>query len=317
MTLNLLRHLAITWRKLGTTSDNIKAITDMSGLLGRKPRRSPPWRVSSVAATIGAMMAEIQGSSLPQAAGPAPTTTKDLKPALKGSQRSGQATAVAQTSGQTSDNGPPAEPPEPALPQNEDAVTIHKTGDKRGLGVFVNRDFPEKHIVLCEIPAITAVSIRVGRHKINTIAEAWLKLSPDKRTELRATFRKLRTISLSPPLSRSDERRLESFINEYAFRDLGGSDRAYIFKLTCHINHACPDCANCAAWVTSDRPHKMSVKLRKPVRTGDELFIHYGKPLGYRCALCPSSRPRRALAVVARVTSKAAALVRRHDGQPL
>ncbi|KAL6869880.1 hypothetical protein ACO1O0_001212 [Amphichorda felina] len=214
-------------------------------------------------------------------------------------------------------NVPSAGPPAPALPQNEDAISIRNTGDKRGLGVFSNHDFPNKHVVIFETPVLTTISISIGRRKFNSVAKEWLKLSQAKKVELQESFRKLRGISIDPPFSRSDQKRLKKFVAEYAFREMIPTDRAYIFKLACHINHACADCANCTTWVDSDGPHRISVKLRKPVRAGDELFIHYGKPLRYQCAVCRSSRSRRVLAVVGRAASNLGILVRREDSQTI
>lgn len=323
----------------------------MNGSIGQRPMsllRNPtslPYRLSGIASGIRSMMAEIQcataprpprpASTNPQPPGSASTAPQAPRPASTAPQTSSQAPVVPQASGEatsndpsgdTTSNGslanpasndPSADPPAPALPQNEDAISIRNTGDKRGLGVFSNHDFPNKHVVIFETPVLTTISISIGRRKFNSVAKEWLKLSQAKKIELHESFRKLRGISIDPPLSRSDKKRLKKFVAEYAFREMIPTDRAYIFKLACHINHACADCANCTTWVDSDGPHRISVKLRKPVRAGDELFIHYGKPLRYQCAVCRSSRSRRALAVVGRAASNLGMLVRREDSQTI
>ncbi len=183
---------------------------------------------------------------------------------------------------------PPPPPPEPAHPQNEAAVAIRKTGAARGLGVFVTANFPKKHVVILETPVFSSKLYTIGRrHKVNNAAQDWLKLSRARKDELRNTFRKLATISVGVKLPPKDRKILEKFAAEYAFRDIKRSNTGYIYKLACHMNHACESCANCSYWVEGDTPNKIVVKLGKAVEKDQELFIHYGKRVSYKCAVCP------------------------------
>ncbi|CAM1506695.1 Fc.00g063360.m01.CDS01 [Cosmosporella sp. VM-42] len=114
----------------------------------------------------------------------------------------------------------------------------------------------------------------------------WAKLTRKQRFDLRHTFRRLKTISPNPTLDEGDGRKLERFIDDYGFWD-GRHSHAHIFDLACHINHACPRCANAGHYVDAAEPNTMTIRTMRKIRPGEELFIHYGKSdLPYGCAVC-------------------------------
>lgn len=219
--------------------------------------------------------------------------------------------------------GPSVAPiaPAPALLQNDTAVSIRKAGEC-GRGLFVDYDIPRQHMVLLERPAFTTISdtYKCNQANFETIERAWVKLSQDKKLELRRCFHnRLQSISLEVPLPLADKKRLESFIADYGFRDLSDNNRnAYIFKLASHLNHACGRCANCRFWVNSISPNEIHVKLTKDVSAGNQLFITYNERDPFKCPVCQRSGFRRVIAAVKRASraaaSRAATSVRRRHG---
>lgn len=171
------------------------------------------------------------------------------------------------------------------LPTGLAAVTIKDTNTPRELGVFVNVDLPSRHKVIVEDPIISCIHWR-QRKGVRTIGEEWLKLKPRVRADLRNTFKRLSVVKSEETMSPSDRKKLEGFMEDYAFWD-GRMSNAYIYKLVSHINHACPSCANAQHWVDSQDPNCISIRLVRNVKAGEELFIHYGKTnLSFRCAVC-------------------------------
>ena len=173
-------------------------------------------------------------------------------------------------------------------PRNYDALYICDTGTRRKLGVFASRDWPRGYKVIAETPALSCTYWRQRYGKRN-IDEEWEMLKLSHKEDLRKCFRKLRKVAMgnNDQLTMYDQKRLESFIEEYAFRP-PQSDRAHIYKLASHINHACMSCANAEHWTESNSPNTIHVKLVRPVKSGEEIFIYYNRSdLKFTCPLCP------------------------------
>lgn len=169
--------------------------------------------------------------------------------------------------------------------QNYDVLYVKETQTVRKLGVFSGLNLPKGYKIIYEAPAVSCVQWNKGRKSISSV---WLKMSQVERDSLRSCFRKLRKVSdgRKGSLSDSDKRRLDRFISDYAFRD-PQRERAHIYKLASHINHACRSCANAEHWVDSARPNEIAIKLVRSVKHGDEIFICYHKTVPYGCPLCP------------------------------
>lgn len=171
---------------------------------------------------------------------------------------------------------------------------IRKTGTSRGRGVFTRQDLPRKHPVLLESPILTCRhGYIIGRRKFRDIDAVWTKLAVDKKQEIVNCFKKLKDVTIDGKLGSADKRTLEHFITEYGFRDSGNNMDAYIFKLACHINHACSKCANSIAIVSNETTCRITVRLQRDLEAHEELLINYGKTLPYRCAVCCPSRSKR------------------------
>ncbi|KAM5355731.1 hypothetical protein ACJ41O_002377 [Fusarium nematophilum] len=172
------------------------------------------------------------------------------------------------------------------LSQNLDAVVILSTHDHRNLGLFATQDFPARHKIIVERPLVSCIHFCQQYGKVKNIYKVWTRLTHQRRRELTLAFTPLRKIPVEKTLSISNQLKLEKFIEDYAFWDPNRS-RAHVFRLTSHINHACTSCANAQHWTDLDFPNYMTVTLVKPVQTGDEIFIHYGKRrMGFGCAVC-------------------------------
>lgn len=170
---------------------------------------------------------------------------------------------------------------------NLNAIEIQETGTNRRLGVFAVQDWPKGHKIIIEDPAISCIHW----HGQRTISKEWQKLSTTKQQELQSCFRKLRYLPIGSkkPLQKKDRQRLERFVKDYAFWDPRRS-KAHIFKLTSHINHACISCANAQHWTDSASPFSMTVTLVRPVKAGEEIFVHYNRSnISFSCAVCPDN----------------------------
>lgn len=171
------------------------------------------------------------------------------------------------------------------MPHNHAAVRIFESGGRRGRGVFALVDLPGKHNIIIEPPVLSCIHWR-QRHGKRTVSQEWLKLAPYLKTGLQRDFRKLKDVPCGNHLERRHRRQLERFIDEYGFWEPQRIN-AHIYTLASHINHACVSCANAEQWTDSKAPHTITVKLVKPLKKGDEVFINYNRPgLSFRCAVC-------------------------------
>lgn len=175
--------------------------------------------------------------------------------------------------------------PDDGLSRNCDILSIRHTGTKRAVGVFAQSDLPSGYIIISEPPALSCVHWKQGKR---TVSEEWLKLSHKQRETMRMWFRKLQKVAHggNDSFKSDDKKRLEKFISNYGFSD-PQRDRAHIYTLGSHINHACRTCANAQYWVDSTLPNRITVRTVKSVKAGDEIFICYNKRVSYRCPLCP------------------------------
>ncbi|RFU79512.1 hypothetical protein TARUN_2719 [Trichoderma arundinaceum] len=176
---------------------------------------------------------------------------------------------------------------------NEEAVSIRDTLTRRGLGVFANMDFERGHNIIAERPAITCTHWPAS-NGAGTITEEWCALPKEDQRRLQAAFCKpLRCIPTGrETLSWLYRKSLERFVLEYAFCNPQRS-LAHIYVLGSHMNHACRSCANAQQWTESDAPHRIIVKLVKPVKAGEEIFINYNRRQAdsFGCAVCgPQTR---------------------------
>ncbi|KAL7790967.1 hypothetical protein V8C37DRAFT_383006 [Trichoderma ceciliae] len=171
---------------------------------------------------------------------------------------------------------------------NWEAVTISDTFTRRGRGIFAARDFRKGHNIIVEPPIITCTHWAQNNGS-RTIAEEWCALPLEDQLQLRTIFRKrLRYVPVGQDTIGPFYRRmLENFVLEYGFCNPQRS-LAHIYVLASHINHACNRCANAQQWTESDVPHRIIVKLVKPLKMGDELFINYNRRQGssFGCAVC-------------------------------
>ncbi|KAH7023156.1 hypothetical protein EDB80DRAFT_696732 [Ilyonectria destructans] len=122
------------------------------------------------------------------------------------------------------------------LPQNQDAVCI-TTSTARGRCITATQDFPSRHQIIVEKPAISCVHWRQRRGK-KTIGDEWDKLTPTAQHKLQKTFPKLRGIPNFTYPDGKGRKQLKKFVEEYAFWD-SQSTHAHVYPLASHINHAC------------------------------------------------------------------------------
>ena len=209
---------------------------------------------------------------------------------------------------------PPAPPvpqtQRPDLPRNELAVMIQDSIHRKiGKGVHLTENLPARHTVLDEAPAIVCRYEHIGQwhgrqRTVTNIADQWRGLTVEGRRRMCQTFTKLRSVSTDVGPLPADEKTLKKFIMEYGFRGMANNNNnCYIYKFGSHINHACDRCANCTFMVDNHPPHRIRVTLRRDVSAGQELFIHYGRPVNFKCPLCYKTiwqRTRKAMSDVVR-----------------
>ncbi|KAF4999132.1 hypothetical protein FDECE_11595 [Fusarium decemcellulare] len=176
-------------------------------------------------------------------------------------------------------------PPNP-LVRNEDAVEIRSTQSHRNLGVFAKQDFPSRHKIILERPAISCIHFTQGWASYKNVGVVWNSLPEQRRTGLSQAFTSLRHMPTDKDVDWSQRKKLETFIEEYAFSD-PQRRKAHIFRLASHINHACTRCANAEHWTDSVHPHPIKITLVRDVKKDEEIFIHYGKKrMSFGCAVC-------------------------------
>ncbi|KAJ4271752.1 hypothetical protein NW762_000458 [Fusarium torreyae] len=146
------------------------------------------------------------------------------------------------------------ETPRPSSQPNGGA--IRDTGTSRGIGLVAQQDLPRQHRIIEKEDPI-----------------------------LSCHFRSIGKKTLSP----SEERILQDLVRDYAFQEPEGR-MELIFESTSHINHACMTCANAQFVISPIYPHDVTVALIRDVKEGEEVFIHYNKPVRFPCAVCGSKR---------------------------
>lgn len=174
--------------------------------------------------------------------------------------------------------------------QNENAVEIRESSGK-GRGVFARLELPKGHAVIVEKALFSCTYWR--QKGLRTHVQDWTSSKSRTRLELKDYFpTKLANIP-DEKLADRDRKRLKRFIKEYAFWDTR-LDRAHIYKLASHINHACASCANASHFTECSSPNLITIRLLAPIKAGDELFICYNKSnLPYRCAVCRATKKPR------------------------
>ncbi|KAH7328897.1 hypothetical protein B0I35DRAFT_418688 [Stachybotrys elegans] len=178
---------------------------------------------------------------------------------------------------------------EPGL-LNEDVVQKENTRSRRGQGVYTKRRLEAKRVVIEEAPAIWCIfwKERWGKRDIVSVWED--EFSDAQRNKARHRFKRLK--DLPDRLDKKQKKQIMRFVKDYAFWG-GAKDKAFIYSLGSHINHACADCANATVTIESEVPNIMGVRLRQILEPGQEIFIHYGRSkLPFGCAVCSKGRSR-------------------------
>ncbi|PTB64478.1 hypothetical protein BBK36DRAFT_1124959 [Trichoderma citrinoviride] len=187
--------------------------------------------------------------------------------------------------------------------KNEDVVAIRDTKTKRGHGIFATGDFLSDHVIIAEQPALSfympqEVSMANMRREFEV---QWCDLLVPQQDALKAEFPKLRLVASGRrQLSLLQSIHLYNFALEYSYSSPDG-DFANIYSLASYINHACRRCANAVQGMEWHQPHRVLIRLIKPVEAGEEIFIHYNTAEGRKlaCAVCGSmaDRPSRCQAL--------------------
>ncbi|UKZ77598.1 hypothetical protein TrVFT333_005322 [Trichoderma virens FT-333] len=173
---------------------------------------------------------------------------------------------------------------------NKLAVSIRNTRSSRGRGVFAIYDFPEGQRIIFEGPVFSCAAPVENNAAIwrTVLAERWCSIPDMHQLYCKYKFVNLKEMPMGAQhLSPHQSRRFFSFIKEYAFCNPPKS-LLHVYPLAGHINHACSRCANAEVWIDSGPPHRITVRLVKRVRRGEEIFINYNRPAGnpFSCAVC-------------------------------
>ncbi|KOS19327.1 hypothetical protein ESCO_000891 [Escovopsis weberi] len=168
--------------------------------------------------------------------------------------------------------------------RNWDALEIQAAG-VCGNGVFAKFDFERGHKIIVERPILSCIHWML-RNGLRTVSQDWMTLPLENQQQMTSYFSRLKDVPIGgKTLLPQHKKVLEKFIEEYGFWDPQRA-RAHIYLLVSHINHACISCANAEQWTDSSYPHRITVKLVKPVKAGQEIFINYNRKTPFGCALC-------------------------------
>lgn len=129
----------------------------------------------------------------------------------------------------------------------------------RGLGVFALHDIAPSRLLLDEAPLFTYPSHATFAHVLYALS----KLEPEEMTTINTLC------TLQTPAGRELE--IDELLRASAFLRLDGKWKG-IFEVTCRINHACGENANCN-WVWGQR---MLVRAKRTILKGEEVTISYG-----------------------------------------
>ncbi|KAG8674446.1 hypothetical protein FPOAC2_00467 [Fusarium poae] len=213
----------------------------------------------------------------------------------------------------------PSSPPLPPQPYQEEVpaaqeglndIEIRPTLIGRGYGLFATRELPRGYKIIHEEEPV------LSGHPLS-LQPKWNTLSHRKRDQLKQMFRTLRAIPTERVLSsmsidRDLVRILENFRKEYGFKDPEGR-RCCFYRTACYINHACGKCAQASWCVDNQQPNCISVTLNRPVKAGEEIFIHYGKKnLSYGCAVCTKENGPKKTSFLERSKNKLSRWLRRN-----
>jgi hypothetical protein len=177
-----------------------------------------------------------------------------------------------------------------ATPHNENILVLKPARNpKCGLGVFTKYACPSRTKIIDEAPLVSSI-FWGQRHGKRDIAKVWEEALNDiSRDLIRARFQQLRDVPDLPTRKHKDRKKLERFVEQYAFWDTSRT-KAHIYWWTSMINHACVTCANAEFWIT---PERAVVRLVKPLAADEELFIHYNRAgLAFGCAVCSKGGPK-------------------------
>ncbi|KAL7927509.1 hypothetical protein ACQKWADRAFT_276977 [Trichoderma austrokoningii] len=194
----------------------------------------------------------------------------------------------------------------PGQPPKFDGVEIKDTYKRRRCGVFANRYLGRGELILAEHPLLSCGRQHTSKGEKWPVAGEWCKLPEDDQLELRNRFRKLRSIPIGTArLGWYWQRKIKDFFIEYAFSN-PQRNKGHVYAVGSHINHACMSCANVEQWTESAFPHRILVRVVRPVRPNEEVLIYYNSRRGasLTCPNCGSKGLRDRLGDFCRIISR-------------
>lgn len=173
---------------------------------------------------------------------------------------------------------------------NSLAVKIKHTKTSRGLGVFTIQSFPAGHRILSEGAIFSCLHPEQVEEMEwrRRVVHRWRSLAVLDQTWFKEHFPHIQYMPLGTlELTPHEANKFFCFVLEYAFSN-PERNRANIYPFASHINHACDKCANAQFWVQAEAPDRITVRLTRYVRKGQEIFINYNRPSGntFGCAIC-------------------------------
>lgn len=173
---------------------------------------------------------------------------------------------------------------------NSLAVRIKHTRTSRGLGVFTTHSFPAGHRILGEGTIFSCVhpeQVETPEWE-RSVVDRWRFLAVLDQSWFKEHFPHIQYMPLGTlELTEHEANKFLCFVSEYAFGN-PQRNRMNIYPFASHINHACDKCANAQFWIQAEKPDRITVRLIRNVRKGQEIFINYHRPSGntFGCAVC-------------------------------
>ncbi|PKK44782.1 hypothetical protein CI102_9376, partial [Trichoderma harzianum] len=173
---------------------------------------------------------------------------------------------------------------------NSLAVKIKHTRTSRGLGVFTTQSFPAGHRILREGAIFSCLHPAQAEETEwrRSVVDRWRWLAVLDQSWFKDHFPHIQYMPLGTlELTPHEATKFLCFLLEYAFSN-PQRNRINIYPFASHINHACDKCANAQFWIQAEAPVRITVRLLRNVRKGQEIFINYNRPSGntFGCAVC-------------------------------
>ncbi|KAL2758844.1 hypothetical protein ACRALDRAFT_1069037 [Sodiomyces alcalophilus JCM 7366] len=192
------------------------------------------------------------------------------------------------------------EKPHPAPRQVHPSELVHlNNSGQRGRGVFSRYRVHQDHVIFTEIPLLECRQVDLLNSR--GFSYAWEMATPATRHQLGRMFPWLAELPRFLDYDKATRLKLEKFLRDRAFATVkvaGTGRMCVVGGYASLINHACPgedSQVNARISPLSPLGARFVVKAAREIQPGEEIFIDYGRTLGFRCCcrVCENVRNNR------------------------